>query len=79
MQEYFISALILLGFTGCGISCLNYKLIVEDKILETFETKEKCEKRAKKLNIMAKAMDFDRKASYEISFFKYGLSQLEMK
>ena len=70
MKKYFISVLILLGLTGCDISLPTYKLIVEEKTLERFETKDKCEERAKKLNIVAKGLGFDKRATCEISFLK---------
>ena len=69
MKKYFIASLILLGLTGCDIPFATYKLIVEEKTLETFVKKEKCEERAKKLNIVAKGLGFDRRATCEISFF----------
>ncbi len=70
MKKYFIAALILLGLTGCDIPFSTYKLIVEGKTLEIFETKDECEKRAKKLNFVPKGLGFDRIATCEISFFK---------
>ena len=69
MKTYFIAVLILFGLTGCDISWPTYKLIVEEKTLETFEAKKECEERAKKLNVVAKSFGFDRRATCEISFF----------